>query len=130
MSENNHNLMELTGLSGTMILLPVRMLINISVVVVRKPKAQIANHGELIESIIPYIEISCKKYVIIDDFTETGETISRIIRTVPESWECVGIILYRGREYHTYDKDLSIPIAQLRSEYDEMIELLSESGGR
>ncbi len=62
-----------TGLSGTMILIPIAQHIGINIVAIRK--REIESHGE-------YYECSeyprrGQRYVIIDDFIESGGTVRK-----------------------------------------------------
>jgi len=110
-----------TGVSGLMVLTPVSMLSGIPCGAVRKPID--ANHDSLeggshsdsmVETFIPpghFVD----RYVIIDDLTESGSTIDRIISTMRRSMnaECNGVILYQNYIGDPKEFYRGIPVANL-----------------
>lgn len=82
-----------TGLSGTIVGTFAADRTGRQFAIVRKPGEE--SHGDTIEG------YTLNKYVIIDDFIETGSTILRIMRQLEKyklidqrTPECVGILLY------------------------------------
>lgn len=102
-----------TGISGTLLLIPVSLKSGIRCGVVRKQNSG-SHSGRKIET-GTYDDIG--RYVIIDDFVESGETVERIIKTItkihPQS-ECVGIILYQiGNDGDKWREQNKIPLTRL-----------------
>lgn len=108
------------GQSGAAMAYPLSAQLNIPLICVRKPKEN--SHGFNVEG----SSRSIRRYVIIDDFMESGETIKAILAAIDkeEQWrnpgehttKCVGIILYtvaqRGewnQKFFTYEKK-KIPV--------------------
>jgi len=91
------------GTSGAALAYPLSAKLNIPIICVRKPTE--ISHGYRIEG----TQRNIRKYVIIDDFMESGKTIKAILKDIDKKndWtgdgkaECVGIILYNVE----YDKD-------------------------
>lgn len=84
------------GVSGSGVAFPVSMLMGMPVIYVRKDKEK--THGEKIEA----TEHVVKRYIVIDDFISSGDTVREIVakidRIIPRMDEpkpvCVGIFLY------------------------------------
>lgn len=106
------------GTSGAALAYPLSAQLNIPIICVRKSNEQ--SHGLSVEG----TQRNIRKYVIIDDFMESGKTIKAILKAIDKKkdWtkdgkaECVGIVLYtvaqRGEwnhEFFTYEKK-KIPI--------------------
>lgn len=106
--------MVVTGLSGQSIAWPIAYLTGIPIVVLRK-------RGEKSHSYSRFAgDGHIEKYIIIDDFIESGKTIKRILSTIEKNdytddgdppAECIGIFLYNSgeREDFVYKKK-KIPI--------------------
>ena len=112
------------GQSGAAMAYPLSAQLNIPLICVRKKGEN--SHGFSVEGSLRNI----KRYVIIDDFIEGGNTIIAIINAIEkeEQWrsksqkeqltKCVGIILYSttqpgefNREFFVIkNKDLKIPV--------------------
>lgn len=110
--------MAFRGSSGAALAYPLSAQLNIPIICIRKPDDR--SHGLSIEG----TQRNIKKYVIVDDFMESGKTIKAIIEAINKKKdyfdegraECVGIILYtvaqRGEwnsKFFTYKKK-KIPI--------------------
>jgi len=106
------------GTSGAALAYPLSAQLNIPIICVRKLTE--ISHGLRIEG----TQRNIKKYVIIDDFMESGKTIKAILDAINKKKdyfkegraECVGIVLYteaqRGEwndKFFTYKKK-KIPI--------------------
>lgn len=106
------------GSSGAALAYPLSAQTNIPLICVRKPNEQ--SHGFRIEG----SQRNIKKYIIIDDFMESGKTIRAILNEIDKTndWteegraECVGIVLYTvaqegewNSEFFTFKKK-KIPI--------------------
>lgn len=116
------------GLSGTMILIPVHQRTGIKVCPVRK-KGTKTHSGYLVENSVEGPPKSMR-YVIIDDFISSGDTISRVqedvrISSWTKRWECVGIILYQ-QEHSAYSHIPKLPTVYLKSEVVELDEMMQE----
>jgi len=78
------------GLSGTLVSSPVCIAINKNLVVVRKGES---SHGYSVEA-----AVCPERYIIIDDFLDTGATIKAIIDRISSTHheaKCVGVVLYQ-----------------------------------
>jgi len=92
------------GMSGLLVSSPLGMMMEKPVIVVRKGTSG-THSGSNVEGYLP-VHL---KYIIVDDFVETGATIRTIIRRIGEYYrpdffrktaKCVGVFLYK-----TYDPD-------------------------
>jgi adenine/guanine phosphoribosyltransferase-like PRPP-binding protein len=89
-----------TGVSGLLMAAPIALLMNKGLTVVRKAK----EHGhskELIEGAVP------KRYLIIDDFVASGNTVARVLCAMQDSnvfkeSECIGACFYAARPDSEY----------------------------
>lgn len=89
------------GQSGAALAYPLSAQLNIPIICVRKPTE--VSHGQIIEG----TERNIKKYVIIDDFMESGKTIKAILAAIDKKKdylkegraECVGIVLYTTAQH-------------------------------
>lgn len=109
-----------TGTSGTLMLVPVSIKSGLQYCVVRKKDDK--NHsGSVIETYIPYFP-GTSRYVIIDDLTETGTTVGKIIKAMTAIYaksRCVGIILYQSsKEDKVCEGHEDIPISHLETDID------------
>ncbi len=94
------------GSSGAAMAYPLSAQLNIPLIYVRKPGEQ--SHGYKIEG----TQRNIKRYVIMDDFMESGKTIRAILKDIDKKsdWtkdgkaECVGIILYNVGYDGRWDK--------------------------
>ena len=107
------------GESGAALAYPLSAKLNIPIVCIRKARS----HGFRVEG----SHRDIRKYVIIDDFMETGNTIRAILKSIDheEEWrrreddkgiKCVGIVLYAeeyednwSKKFFTY-KGVKIPL--------------------
>lgn len=90
------------GASGAAMAYPISAQLNIPLIYVRKPREQ--SHGDNIEGTNREIT----KYIIVDDFIETGKTIKDIIKAIDDAADryydlhcpikCVGIVLYAEQD--------------------------------
>ena len=98
-----------TGSSGAALAFPLSFQLQIPLIHVRKGSSHY--YGGAIEG-----TVSSKKYLIVDDFIESGSTIKRIIRKIKsvlkEQAQPVGIYLYvnSNREDVFSYKDKKIPV--------------------
>lgn len=108
--QNKHNFdaIVVTGISGTGMAFPVSYITGIPVVVVRKTTRN--THGKLIEG----PNISVKKYIILDDFVVTGDSVKRVKKQMDklakqskETCECVGVVTYTAKKKMTKAIDVS-----------------------
>lgn len=116
-----------TGISGTLALMPVSMQSGIPCGAVRKvldtEKGSIdgGSHScTMVETFLP-VGYGIRRYVIIDDNIESGETIRRIKQAMISECgdcECVGIILYQ--DYRPIGMHLGVPVTSL---WGDIIEL-------
>jgi adenine/guanine phosphoribosyltransferase-like PRPP-binding protein len=102
------NAIAFTGTSGAAIAYPLSFLLKVPLICVRKSSKD--NHyGSLVEGYT-----SAKRYLIVDDFIETGRTIKKITQAIDRETDkqskLVGIFLYNGYRSSTY-KD--VPIIRL-----------------
>lgn len=114
------------GLSGTMPLIPVKQKSGINVCAMRKPRTK--SHGS------NYAMMSWRdrqRYVILDDFIESGETIKGLrvrLGQLHPGWVCAGVLLYHE---HSHKDSLfkirqDIPVLTLADEIGELHELRKE----
>lgn len=92
-----------TGISGTLVLLPVSMKSGIPYGAIRKEIDAKTEHDEggshSHNEIETYETRKTCRYIIIDDFIESGNTIQRIKKVMTKEWSdshCAGIILYES----------------------------------
>lgn len=95
-----------TGVSGILALVPVSIKSGVPFLVIRK-KNDSSHTSSRIE---PYISTDIRRYVIIDDLIDSGNTINQIIKVMTSRFaqsECVGIVLYQARDdiddHHRWD---------------------------
>lgn len=96
------------GFSGTLLLAAIHVQSGIPFGAIRKDRNN-THSGRTVETGgIIYLK-GHERYVIIDDFTESGKTLSSIMVEM-SGHECVGIILYQcDRAFlERYDNDLNI----------------------
>lgn len=96
-----------TGKSGMSLAFATMMLLDYSLIVVRKKSE--SSHGHAIEG---DHRKDVKKYIILDDFVCSGKTVTTIINSISENWyndgypheggcpQCVGIIEYDAGEWN------------------------------
>ena len=90
-----------TGISGTLVLLPVAIRLKIHFAAVRKLMCG-SHANNLMESSLSG-ENDAYRYVIIDDFVSSGETLKTVKKTMRRQYEharCVGVVLYQGFPYN------------------------------
>src|SRR5258706_474101 len=95
-----------TGSSGAALAFPLSYLLKLPLIHVRKGKSHYG--GGQIEG-----TISSKRYLIIDDFIETGASIRRVIKAVNSELDDakpVAICLYSGAKYAASAKYNDIPL--------------------
>lgn len=104
------------GSSGAAAAFVLCMSLQIPLIYVRKKNEQ--SHGELIEG---NAHEKVTKYLIVDDFIDTGATIEHIIGRIDEraklvsavTPQCVGVFLYQPSDNyrtHTMDSGVEIPL--------------------
>ncbi|KKK93034.1 hypothetical protein LCGC14_2696920 [marine sediment metagenome] len=105
------------GTSGAALAYPLSAQLNIPLICVRR--AREPSHGFSIEG----TQRNIRKYIIVDDFTDSGKTIKAILKAIDKKKdyfddgkaECVGIIFYVAKpsaelvKFFTYKKK-KIPI--------------------
>lgn len=119
-----------TGISGGSLLVPVSLQSGIPFGIVRKsgdvdklPKNGGCHSGQSIES--PHL-YRPTKYVIIDDFSDSGSMVKRIISSMEETWhktKCVGVILYQQTVESRITDKMNVPICCLANDVLEMEEI-------
>lgn len=91
-----------TGLSGLLVSPVIAERLDKQLVIVRKGES---SHGSDIEM---DWRNNIGNYVILDDFTESGETITRIrnkmVKHFPLGADCVGVYMYRQGSQSEYKK--------------------------
>jgi len=97
-----------TGVSGAGVAFPISYLLEIPLICVRK--SEVTHSRYRVEG-----NRSCKKYIILDDFVDSGRTFKTIIDEIslfaPRA-QCVGIVTYdqcRSTSFRKY-KNNKIPI--------------------
>jgi len=108
-----------TGVSGFAVAFPIAYECKLPVIAVRKSGE--SSHGDKIE--MGYKKrIIIHKYLIVDDFIESGSTIRSIIKNInkyDDALECAGILLYdtaHTERMFSYKKE-KFPIYKIRN-YD------------
>lgn len=111
-----------TGISGASIAWPVCYKLKIPAIVVRKPGEK--SHGYPVEGVGAN---KCKKYIIIDDFISSGNTIRKIIDSIESNdydvgkarAKCIGIFLHNSdndkEEFHLSKPKQIIPVFEIKS---------------
>lgn len=96
--ELGFNTIVITGISGAGMGFIVGYQTGIPVVFVRKPEDN--THGNLIEGPDDH---TMKKYIILDDFVSSGDTVRRVVKTIQkraiiaEDIKCVGVYQFKER---------------------------------
>lgn len=97
------------GSSGSGMAFPVSMITGIPLIYVRKEKSY---HGRKIEG----PDRNVRRYIILDDFMDTGKTVKAIISQIDDQYnyngwesnvECVGICFFDPSMMYTNKKKLS-----------------------
>lgn len=78
-----------TGKSGHSVAFAAMMFADFPLVVVRKETDQ--SHGIQIEG---PVGLHVHRYLILDDFVASGNTVNRVVNTMGADTECVGIVEY------------------------------------
>ena len=111
----NFHAIAFRGSSGAAMAYPVSVATGIPLICVRKPSDM--GHGCPVEG---SYEIDVKKYIIIDDFISSGDTMNAIIEAIEMKRgdyliECVGIIMY-NYDYNMpgYSHYKKIPITAIK----------------
>lgn len=110
-----------TGKSGISMAFAALMLIDFPILTVRKDGE--SSHGSQIEGTTNH---EFRKYLILDDLVDTGETVRRVVNTLTNHstrWgenqdnklQCVGVVCYQGyngpnwlKDYEEYQKNVHI----------------------
>jgi len=101
------------GMSGTLLLLSVSRQIKIPFVALRKEGE--SSHSK--SDVFSFDPLVRNKYVIIDDFIETGNTINGILEKM-RYMQCMGILLYQSSE-SLHQKAVELfPELRICSSYD------------
>lgn len=110
------------GFSGTLLLAAIHIQSGIPFGAIRKDK-----NGSHSSKTVETSEIDnpqdAKRYVIIDDFTQSGKTIANI-KVSMSGHECVGVILYQEARYNqgaTLDNFPNIPLSCLACDIEEVV---------
>jgi len=111
------------GFSGTLLLSAIHLQSGLPFGAIRK-NTRGTHSGQTVETGgMKYLPREVQRYVIIDDFTESGETLSNIMVQM-SGHECVGIILYQDGKYGRKDR-LSdypnIPLLCLAMDIEEIV---------
>lgn len=97
--KNPFDAIAFTGSSGAALAFPLSYLLKVPLIHVRK-KDKNHYYGGLIEG-----TVSSRRYIIVDDFIESGRTVHKIINTIKKVYthpaEVVGICLYDSRSYRS-----------------------------
>ena len=115
------------GLSGSLVLLPIRMLTGLHVVAVRKEETTTHSRRpweSTYELEHPNNVSSTRvgRYVIVDDFASTGNTIRVVREVIGTQGTCAGIILYDDcRSPLVWP--MNVPIVGLFEECSEVVNL-------
>lgn len=125
-----------TGVSGTIISLPVSMQSGIPCGAIRKNldfktcSTDGGSHSASMMETFYSIGYKDDRYVIIDDLMVSGLTVDRIMELMSEmndKAKCVGIILYQhGGNIGTETTHWKIPITNLKEDIEELHELRTQ----
>lgn len=110
------------GFSGTLLLAAIHIQSGIPFGAIRKDKNCDHSCRSVETGGIPGL-YNTKRYIIIDDFTETGETLSNI-KVKMAGHECVGIILYqdwRLNDGNTLSEHPNTPLICLACDIEEVV---------
>ncbi len=119
------------GFSGTLLLTAIHIQSGIPFGAIRKDKSSTHSSRSVETGGIRYIKGN-ERYVIIDDFTESGDTIDRIKMAMSPyrgpgypsaSCECAGIILYQETKFvrgDTLKNHPDIPLSCLACDIEEV----------
>ena len=113
------------GLSGTMPLVSVRQATGLPTMALRKPG--VSSHGGSYICVPHLSSYKPIRYVILDDFTESGETIRGLIeemRKMFPAWKCAGAIFYDNTASRPFLEALPVRL-DLSDEIREVIGLLA-----
>ena len=116
-----------TGVSGILPLVSVSLQSGIPYGVVRKLESN-THSDKIVERASNYVP---RRYVIIDDFIESGLTIDKIIHEMTNrfrlrSVECIGIILYQTPSCSCRPVWKNIPIAYVCDNISELYKIRQE----
>ena len=119
------------GLSGTMALVPVMQRSGVPICAVRKKGVSSHTCGSLEMSGVGFWGDTSpqRRYVILDDFAASGETLKGLRKRLKElrpKWECVGVLLYAHRPNSEPAILGDIPEFCLQNEVEELHELRAE----
>ena len=111
-----------TGFSGILLLSAIHLQSGLSFGAIRKGTGK-THSGQTVETGgMRYLPREVQRYVIIDDFTASGKTLSNI-QVAMAGHECVGIILYQETKFNRGDtlKDYpNIPLICLANDIEEI----------
>ena len=86
----NADTVVVSGSSGLSVAFALRMLVDIPIIMLRK-SGEGAHSGKW--SAMSDREITTRRYVILDDFTESGETVNRIVQDMKDA-DLAGLFFY------------------------------------
>lgn len=110
----NFDAIAITGSSGAALAFYASIHLDVPVIYVRKAREN--SHGQQIES---NVHGAVKRYIIVDDFIDSGATVNRIISHIDKQCkkrleaepECVGIFLYAESDCtFSTKKGVTIPV--------------------
>jgi len=110
------------GFSGTLLLSAIHLQSGLPFGAIRKDKSGTHSSRTVETGGTRYLQ-NGQRYVIVDDFTDSGMTISSIIATM-SSHECVGIIFYQDTKFHrgdTLNDHPNIPLICLACDIEEIV---------
>ena len=98
-----------SGHSGSAIAYPLSYRMGIPLICVRKSGENshfVKENPKLLEG-----HMTTKKYVIVDDFISSGDTVRRMLKTIKDNLpnaECVGMIMFKIRDRDNFTKAQSL----------------------
>ncbi len=125
--KHNADSLAFSGTSGSGIAYIASYALNMPLILVRKPAAQEPSH------MFGFVEgnLDSKRYIIVDDFVSSGDTIARIICAIHSgipNARCAAIHLYRGYNLTSFSASWAdrIPMYSNRMLLNESVLISSE----
>lgn len=110
------------GFSGTLLLAAIHIQSGIPFGAIRKDSSGTHSSRTVEVGGLPDLK-NVRRYVIIDDFTESGDTIE-CIKIVMSGYDCVGIIFYQEMKFNsveTLNGFPNVPIICLATDIEEIM---------